>query len=252
MIVLIASTPRTGSMWTYNVTRALLSAAGHTVLPTKVPKDERELLTRVYSTPPQKNATYCIKTHTRVRPGLPDTRVITTYRDMREVLLSLMRFTRDNDFEAALARLPGLMEQTDFYFDQHREHILRLRFDDIMDDPGGVLKSINAFLDLGVDDATRSGIVSDFSKEQVSKRLKALEQVAVDGRGDVGGKKKKAYDTVQNKDGSYRVFDRATSFQSGHITSKGKAEWREVFTPEQQDRINEIAGDWLKKYGFSV
>lgn len=43
-VVFVASMARSGSMWTYNVSRELLSASGMTVLPEKIPQDANTIL----------------------------------------------------------------------------------------------------------------------------------------------------------------------------------------------------------------
>ena len=45
-VVWVASMPRTGSMWAYNVVRELVRAAGRAVEPERVPVDELAMLAR--------------------------------------------------------------------------------------------------------------------------------------------------------------------------------------------------------------
>lgn len=257
--VFIAGTPRTGSMWTYNVIRAMLDVAGYDVLPKEMPSqtpDEIQLINEAYTTHIGENQVYCIKTHQLLKSGLPDTLIITNYRDVRESMLSFIKFMHlDNVgdlLETAVNVMNGHMATTDYYFSQHTNN-LKVRYDDMVVEPLNVLLEINTYLGLWLDREELERINDRFSKKNVSKLLNNLDSVAVSKEGLIREEQDaERYEAVPNPDGSFRVYDRKTSFQSNHITSRNNQEWRVFFTPEQQKAINELAAEWLERYGFSL
>ena len=93
-IVWIASIPRAGSMWTYNVTRGLLQADGKDVQPQSIPKSDKkvfELATQaLQNTAP--TSVYVLKTRACIRSDIQKSSYITTVRDVRDALISWMRF----------------------------------------------------------------------------------------------------------------------------------------------------------------
>ena len=64
--------------------------------------------------------------------------------------------------------------------------------------------------------------------------------------------KLKDYETVNNIDGSFRIIDKKTRFQSNHITSRKEGEWCDVLLEEQKEEEMKVASDWLNKYGLSL
>ena len=256
MIVFVAGPPRTGSMWTYNVTRALLEAAGKTILHHDPLADEIEVAEQAVGDANYMglDEVYCIKAHLRISPGLPNTKVINNYRDIRDSILSVMRFMKLDDFEKALGIAKSLMADTDYYSDfaQHHGNIIRINYNNMVADPVRAIGSINDFLELGVGKDQWSEIADRFSRHRVQELVKNLDQVSVSSSGEIEGDASENCTSVVNRHGGYRVLDKETLFQTNHISSKAEGEWREVFTPEQQERLLEITSDWLKKYGFEI
>ena len=130
-IIFIAGMPRSGSMWTYNVCRKLITAAGKTFWPDEVPLDESPVIEHALAHPPEPNQVYCIKTHFRVPVGQPHMRIICNYRDIRDATLSYMRFMKCS-FEKGLSVARGSMELTDHYLRQEHSHVLPVRYDGIV------------------------------------------------------------------------------------------------------------------------
>ena len=118
-------------MWTYNVTRELVRAVGNTPIPEEVPINESEILSKAFKEPIVNNEVYCVKTHSMVKPELPDSLFIVTYRDIRDCVLSFMKFTHTT-FENALTAADFWIKLTDFYFASSAKNILIVRYDDII------------------------------------------------------------------------------------------------------------------------
>ncbi len=90
MIVFIAGMPRSGSMWVYNVTRALIRSCGKIPVPENMPPDDESRINNAFKIQLGDNEVYIIKTHKVLKPGLPGVKIIYTYRDVRDAMLSYM------------------------------------------------------------------------------------------------------------------------------------------------------------------
>jgi hypothetical protein len=243
-------------MWTYNVTRALLEKEGFDLIPREIPTSELDLIEEAFAKAIGPGRIYCIKTHKLLKCDLNDTKIITNYRDVRDSMLSFMKFMRlektDNFFDTAMKIIKGQMTTTDYYF-THFTTNLRIRYDDIVSEPMGVIKLINKYLGLKVGQRQMLVIEERFSKKNVKKLLSNLDKVAVSKQGEIKDDKSSVhYDTVRNRDGTYRIFDKKTAFQTYHITEQGSRNWKDYFSSEQQDEINNAVSDWLVKYGFTI
>jgi len=251
--VFVAGASRTGSMWIYNITRALITASGKTPLPESVPVQEQPLIDKIYTLPSRNDEVFCIKTHTCLQPNLPHTKIIMTYRDVRDSMLSFMRFMKMTDFSQALKAAKNMMEITDFYFNQHRENILHIRYNDIVERPLHIVDGINRFLHLRVGQAQVQEINNHFAKKNIQKLITKLTDAAVQRDGCLDRKfQSEEFGVTQNTDKSYRILDKKTGFQTNHITSKQDGEWKDVFTEDEQRKLLDLTSGWLQKHGFSI
>ena len=238
----IAGMPRAASMWTYNVTRRLIRAAGMRPVPEKIPLDETRIIQQALSGRAGAGAVYCVKTHVALPMDRPDIRIICNIRDIRDATLSFMRFTRCS-FDAALESARDAMRITDHYFGKGSLNVLPVDYDDILAEPVAVAGRIAAFIGAEVAAREVEAIVQALSRERVQASLRKLAP----GAESAG----RAAPQIRNMDGSYRLCDAETGFQSNHITSRGSGEWKEAFTPEQRQRLNALLGDWLQRYGYA-
>ncbi len=244
-IIFIAGMPRSGSMWTYNVCRKLITAAGKTPWPDEVPLDESPAIQHALSRPPAPNQVYCIKTHFKIPVGKPHIQLICNYRDIRDATLSYMRFMKCS-FEKALAVAQGSMELTDHYLQQSHPHVYPLPYGLMVSNPKETIRSLANFLSLPVTDATIGDIARSLSQDAVRRHVEKIES----HRQDTESGKSRTYSTAQNLDGSLRIYDHTTGFQSNHIGSGKDGEWRDMFTSEQQAELMAVTADWLTRYGF--
>src|SRR5438309_1200344 len=93
--VWVASVPRTGSMWTFNVVRDLVRSTGRAVQPEIVPHADEEMEaigTAGLGDPGE--AVYVLKVHTRVPADMARSCYVVTRRDLRDSVVSFMRFTK--------------------------------------------------------------------------------------------------------------------------------------------------------------
>jgi Sulfotransferase domain len=251
-IIFIAGMPRSGSMWTYNVCRRLIQAAGMTPWPDSVPLDEAPVIQEALSRPPAPNQFYCIKTHFEVPLGKPQMRIICNYRDIRDAMLSYMRFMKC-PFDKGLAVAKGSMQLTDHYLQKKDPHVLPVSYDELTSHPLDTIRNLADFLSLQVKQSDIEAIAQALSREEVARQLKKLESVELDNSGSVQNKRAPGeYSGAQNFDGSFRVYDHGTGFQTNHISSHEDGEWRDVLTDSEKSALMEVASEWLARYGFKL
>ena len=104
----ISTTPRTGSMWLYNVTREILKLSRINVLPVKIPKSSQkffEIFEKQSLIDQNDSNKYVFKIHKILKPNLPRSKILTTIRDPRDVCISFKEFMKTgkpSDFEESL------------------------------------------------------------------------------------------------------------------------------------------------------
>ena len=243
----IVSLPRSGSMWTFNLTRQLASTAGFDVQPKEIPQSDQQMMAGyVHGAKDDGDAgrLWVLKSHRL--PALTDPRVvyINPRRDVRDALISFMRFMH-YDFESALgmARAAANFEQR--INSQPNERTLILDYRQIVRRPETVAREIADFLGLSIPDNTVSEVVASLSKEKVAARIKSVE-TSIRHREEAG---QPVRDTELVRDvssGWERAFDIETGFQSGHVSDYRDGDWRHILTPEQQAVLDE--NSWT--FGF--
>jgi len=239
-------------MWTYNVTRRLLKASGYKPLPEKIPVDDKVAIQESLKRNPGKKGVFCFKTHRRIEPIAPEMKIICPYRDVRDAMYSYMKFMQC-PFQRALKAVRGMMENSDYYLKQKADNIFPLRYDEIVNSPKITIGKIAGFLELKVADSAIKETAAALSRERMRKYLKGLDGVKVDEAGKLQSKAQAMrYAAVPRFDGSHRIYDHSTGFQSNHITTGKEGEWREQLTTEQQKALMELTAPWLKKYGFPL
>ena len=246
--IIISSMPRSGSMWAYNVTRALIESTAMEVEPGEVPSETAPFIIKAVKEPVSDNKIFCLKTHHVLAEALEDTLIITTYRDIRDVLLSHMRFMRVN-FDQALEGVNEWMRTTDVYFERKSSNILKIRYSEIVSSPLNVIRRIDRFIGTQASFEDIAQINQQFSKKNVKKAIEQFEAIPAEQIKANPG----AFELLKKPgDNCYRVFDKATGFQTGHISSNKDGEWRQVLTEAQQQRLMAGTADWLQKYGFTL
>ncbi len=245
--IFVSCMPRSGSMWAYNVTRELIRSAGVEPIPQKVPPDATPYLTKAFEEPVGENQAYCIKTHYPVDPEKPDTLIINTYRDIRDAVISQMRFMHLS-FEEAFGDGKKWMRLTDMYSDGKSDNILQICYERIVTEPMEVIRRIDRFIGTEASEQRMEEIQEQFSKEKIKRKIDDMKGISTEqilANASV-------MDGIRNADGSYRVFDRNTGFQSNHITSQRDGQWREALTEQQQQYLAESTAEWLTRYGFEL
>lgn len=242
-------------MWTYNVTRALYKSCNVTVVPERVPKDESTLISEALQSRDADGMAYCIKTHLKIPNPVPtqhEVKLICNIRDVRDACLSYKRFMH-SDFETCLGAMKDMMLATDYYMQTFHDNLLAIRFDELSNENMAPINKISAFLELPATAEQKKQIWNTFRKSSVKGRLDKLSNIVIDHKGQLKGpENQNRYDTVRNHDGTYRIFEKETSFQTNHITSNRDGEWRTHFSNSEIEKILDLSSDWLQRYNYAI
>ena len=251
--VWVTGMPRSGSTWVHNVTRAAFRATGWQVFPSQVPQDPNDMYAQadqaLVDTDP--NRIWVLKVHRYLRPDAPLSKFINTHRDLRDALVSFMRFM-ESDFEQALRAMIESAEKTDHYYRHFSpDSILHLRYTDITNRPFEVVRTISGFCDVGLTKTEIGNIVTRFDRVNV-ERLIHDKEVDLERRARNGEPIARTEFVPQRfRRDMVRVFDPATGFQSGHLSGYRDGDWRKLLTADQQEQIYVYLGEWLQRYGYT-
>jgi len=249
-IIWVAGMPRAGSMWTNNVIRDALALAGYEVQPKQVPRKDKDkshiLLTEAL---PDQNPSrvYVLKTHKRLRPEMPRSHFISTIRDVRDAMISWMRFM-NSDFDRALKAAEGMSETCDYYQQLPENKHTRIRYVDIIQSPAATLRYLCQRLGVTLTDAQIDEIVSNHTKDKVARRIAAKEQGYQEQAQK--GIEFDAVEAIHSRNESARIYDKDTGFQSGHVSDYQEGDWRTILTAEQIMQMHQRLGPWLERNGF--
>jgi Sulfotransferase domain len=234
--VWVASVPRCASMWLFNVTRQIARAAGFRVLPTPVPQSDKAMFAaaeeglRDHSS----DRLWVLKVHSRVRSDRPRSRFILPRRDIRDVVVSYMRFMRC-DFEFFLPYVAPAIALQRHFASFPPDRALFLDYADIVARPAAVAHAVAEFLGAPVEQESTDAIASELSKENVAQLIAAREQ-DLQYR-DRAGLPIAPGEVVVLGPRNMRAFDTETGFQSGHVSNYRDGDWKNILTAAQQTRL---------------
>ncbi len=250
--VLVATMPRAGSTWIFNAAREICRLAGYRPMPEQAAHalgERFEDAFRKAIRDPRRRRAWVLKTHRHLPDPPEGFRMIAAIRDPRDVLVSFARFTRCDWRHALVATLNAVKVAEKRREIATRYPVLELAYPRIRDRPEAVVETIAAFLDLPVDRETAAGIATRFARATVARRILERErEVAV---GMEAGRFPRAEELVRNFDQSFRVIDRATGFQSGHVSDYRDGDWRSCAPPAVLAALHRALGPWLVGNGFA-
>ncbi|MEO8881937.1 MAG: hypothetical protein ABI377_00730 [Devosia sp.] len=234
----IASVPRTGSMWTFNIVRDLVRSTGRQVLPEIVPHEDEEMeAIGKAGIAASDDAAYVLKVHTAIDGDLEKSCFIVTQRDPHDSLVSFMRFTKC-DFDHGLRFLASGIRLDRYYATFPANRTIVIAYPDIALRPAEVIHEIGRKLSIDVDPAFANTVIERYSKSHVQARLVERETVL---KTKISGKQPvDIRDFVPSMDSSIRAFDTETGFQSGHVSDYKDGDWRRILTPAQQWAVEQL------------
>jgi len=246
----ISTAARTGSMWFFNVTREIFRIVGRQVEPEVIPHRDEEMIQQAtqFAFPSQDpSKVWVLKIHTILKPDIHRSKIITTHRDLRDVVVSFKEFMGVS-FEDSFGCARVLVNFTKTYEEYDPGYLMLVAYNDIETRPVDLILEIAEFVDVQISEINAREIVLKYSRNNVKsiieKSNKSLaknivEKNPIDPR-----------DMVYFSDSNYRAFDRKTGFQTGHISQRKTGDWKHVLSSTQQQQFHAEFGSWLKKYGY--
>jgi len=247
----ISTTPRTGSMWLFNVTREILKLSELNVLPKEVPKDDGEFfkIFKEESLLDQKKSNkYVFKVHRILKPDLPRSKILTTIRDPRDICISFKEFMK-TDFESALKATKTILNYSKIYKTYNKENLKFFRYEDIENRGIETVLSIANFIGYRIDSNIAKSICSKFNKNTIKELTKTNDE---DLFSKIKNKVKieKSEIVYFSKD-NYRSFDSSTGFQTNHISNRNSGDWKKIFSSKEIEIINFEFKDFLTEYKYN-
>jgi hypothetical protein len=245
----IASVPRTGSMWTFNVVRDLVRSTGSAVQPELVPHDDVEMEAIGRAGIAADDGVYVLKVHAHIPADLPHSLYVVTHRDLRDSLVSFMRFAHQ-DFEAGLHFVASAIRSEQHFSTFPAERRLDLDYAAIIGAPAEVVAALAARLAIPAPPDLVAEIVARYSKARVRDRMVSREQALRDRI--AAHQPVDRRDFIAQQDHSLRAFDTATGFQSGHVSDYRDGDWRKILTADQQARLETLIAEgeaWRARQG---
>ena len=166
-------------------------------------------------------------------------RAIYAYRDVRDVVFSLMH-KRSKTFEEILRQ--GMIHQilANDRFWMAQPNVLVQRYEDLISEPATGVTELAKHLGFALEAGEGERIAALYSQESNRARTAALkqrlEQAGVD---------------LENT-GNTQIFDQSSLLHWNHMRQKGAASWRTVATPRQKAILHRLCGRWLESRGYSL
>ncbi len=243
----ISSTPRTGSMWLFNVTREILKESGYKVYPKLVTQHDKdsEFMNIYYkeALPDQNNLNkYVFKVHTILKSNIPRSKILTTIRDPRDICVSFKEFMRA-DFKSALNATKTILNFTKIYKNFETDYLMILKFENIEKNPIDIIIEIGKFINCKIAYKLAEKISKKFSKDNVKKLIKKNDN-NLNFKIKENKKISKSEIVYFSKE-NYRSFDVNTGFQTGHISKRNSGDWKKILSPKEIEIINSQFKDFL-------
>ena len=245
----ISTTPRTGSMWLYNVTREILKLSKINVLPIKIPKSDQEFfeIFEKQSLIDQNDSNkYVFKIHHILKSNLPRSKILTTIRDPRDICISFKEFMK-TDFDTALKAGKSLLKYEKIYKIYNKDYLRFFRYENIENKPIEAILEIANFIGYKINYKDAEEISLKYNKKKVKNLIKRNDEnllSQIENKEDLDKSS-----IVYSKD-SYRSFDTKTGFQTNHISNRNSGDWKKFFSSKEIEILNFEFRDFISEYKF--
>lgn len=248
----VAGMPRAGSMWTFNIVRALVRRAGYRVLPEEIFITDAETLdyaNQQIAVNRDPNTVLVLKIHMCLAALPPGHFVITNLRDVRDAMMSYMRFMRV-DFDKAFETAKVMVDTTEHYLGFPEDQRMALRYEDVTSAPAAAVAHIAGRIGLRLSDEAADEIAARFSKAKVKDMIEEKTRSVSEA---LAKKQASCVNNLISKgQGGTAIIDRVTGFQSDHVSDYRDGAWRDLLAEQQILTVNEAFGDWLARHGYAA
>jgi len=246
----ISTTPRTGSMWLYNVTREILKVSRINVLPIKIPKTSQEffeIFEKESLIDLNDSNKYVFKIHRILKPNLPRSKILTTIRDPRDVCISFKEFMK-TDFDTALNAAKDLIKYEKVYKTYNKNYIKFFKYENIENKSIETILEIANFIDYKINYRNAEEISLKYSKKKIRSLIKNNDENLISKIKN----KENIDDTsiVYFSKNNYRSFDTKTGFQTNHISNRNSGDWKKIFSSKEIEILNFEFKDFISEYKF--
>ena len=245
----ISTTPRTGSMWLFNVTKEILHYSQLKVLPINVPQNDDEFF-KIFKTQSLNDLDninkYVFKVHTISKSNLPRSKILTTLRDPRDICISFKEFMK-TDFNTALKATKSILKYEKIYKTFDKEYLKFFRYENIENKPVQTILDIANFIGYKINSNIAEQISIKFNKEKVKTLIKSNDEnllFKIKNKEEI-----KKSDIVYFSENNYRSFDLKTGFQTNHVSARNSGDWKK-FTSKEIEIINYEFKDLIYEYNF--
>ena len=246
----ISTTPRTGSMWLFNVTREILKLSKINVLPIKIPKDDtqfHEIFEKQSLIDQNDSNKYVFKIHQILKPNLPRSKILTTIRDPRDICISFLEFMK-TDFNTALKAAKTLLKYEKIYKTYKKDYLKFFRYENIENKSIETILEIANFIGYEINYKDAEQISLKYNKEKVKNLIKKNDENLLSKIKNKEGIDKSSI-VYFSKD-NYRSFDTNTGFQTNHISNRNSGDWKKSFSSKEIEKLNFEFEDFISEYKF--
>lgn len=243
MIILCAGMFRSGSTWQYQVALELASRLGQPV--TAHGCLHPGVLAQFVSSPESQRETHVIKIHD-VDDSLTcltrrdDLRVLYSYRDIRDVVFSLMHKTASS-FEQVVQdeRYIERCLAADAFWSGLPADVVQ-RYERWLDDPIPDIVLLGAAIGIALTEDERVGLIERYGMSAQKARVEAIARQFQDQGVDI------------SKPEHATLFDPESLLHWNHIRNGDIGGWRTLATPEQREVLRDKCGEWLIARGYEA
>lgn len=246
----ISTTPRTGSMWLYNVTKEILKFSKKNVLPIEIPKSENkffEIFEKESLVDQNDTNRYIFKIHKILKPNLPRSKVLTIIRDPRDICISYKEFMK-TDFKTALKAAKDLLKYEKIYKGYNNDYLKFFKYENIENKSIETILEIAEFIGYEINFEIAQEISLKYKKEEVKKLIKKNDEKILSQI-----KSKQNLDNsniILLSDNNYRSFDTKTGFQTNHISNRNSGDWKNFLSSNEIETLNLEFRDFISEYNF--
>ena len=246
----ISTTPRTGSMWLFNVTREIIIHSRLNALPLELPQSDEKFfeIFKNQSLADENNLNkYVFKVHTILKSDLPKSKILTTIRDPRDICISFKEFMK-TDFNTALNAAKTLLNYEKIYKTYNEDYLKFFRYENIENNPIDMILEIANFIECNINIKIAEKISLKYNKKKIKELIKNNDEnllSKIKNKEEIN----KSSIVYFSKD-NYRSFDTKTGFQTNHISNRNSGDWKKKFSLKEIEIINFEFKDLISKYKF--